>query len=602
MTEGLWEAGDWGPLERFVAEEYIADTLWAFEPGFKRGAIIPAAEQLGTLPLPGDHPERCQFLVAETLFGEMLALPAPRHAAVFYHVVIQDLCAAIPTFPKMMAKVVGQMFAQIARMDVEARERLADWMAHHLSCFDLAWPWKSWAHVAAQDKRHPQRRFCESVVKRLCRSCFQKRVSDSLPDELRDALMPAYACSSNGKGLPGLNARYLESLGDRTRFRPSQGTGEETNALTELGDLLRRKTPSDEIVKWFESSGAREQLGNVLCAETLTAAALRHGQKCLTHHDVLLKRYCGALAEFSSKEEKGGEGAEVGAEVGAAIVAAASGVWSGTHPRMAVAAVSRLVALEVVAPSAVAKWLETYAFEFESGPGVSDDDDEETEDYLSGTRWGTDDAFEIAAEAFGARVAAARQTESVANDAETRRREAERAASAAEAAREDAEQRDALTQRDQFARTAQAHRDRALAFERERSAAAGPAAAAKRAAAEAAAAAGASLARGVVKMKDAEAAAALLRGASATGKDAGRDAAPETRAYRAMALAAAALRRMRDVGGAALESATAAAATAAGAGEATLAIMGESLCGPGGFDAAATASVAAGDDVVAMAE
>jgi nuclear cap-binding protein subunit 1 len=487
----------------------------------------------------------------------MLALPAPRHAAVFYHVVIQDLCAAIPTFPKMMAKVVGQMFAQIARMDVEARERLADWMAHHLSCFDLAWPWKSWAHVAAQDKRHPQRRFCESVVKRLCRSCFQKRVSDSLPDELRDALMPAYACSSNGKGLTGLNARYLESLEHRTRFRASQGTGEETNALAELGDLLRRKTPSDEIVKWFESSGAREQLGDVSCAETLTAAALRHGQKCLTHHDVLLKRYSGALAEFSSKEGAT-EGAQ-SAEVGAAIVAAASGVWSGTHPRMAVAAVSRLVALEVVAPSAVAKWLETYAFDV---PNVSDD--EEASDYLSGTRWGTEDAFEIAAEAVGARVAAARQTESVANDAETRRREAERAASAAEAAREDAEQRDALTQRDQFARTAQAHRDRALAFERERSAAAGPAAAARRAAAEAAAAAGASLARGVVKMKGAEAAAARLRGASATGKDAGRDAAPETRAYRAMALAAAALRRMRDVGGAALESATAAAATAAG--------------------------------------
>ena len=94
------------------------------------------------------------------------------------------------------------------------------------------------------------------------------------------------------------------------------------------------------------------------------------------------------------------------------------------------------------------------------------------------------------------------------------------------------------------------------------------------------------------------------RGASATGKDAGRDAAPETRAYRAMALAAAALRRMRDVGGAALESATLAAATAAGAGEATLSTLGEAVCGPGGFDAAATVSVSvsAGDDVVAMAE
>ena len=75
LTEGRWEGGDWGPLERFVAEEYIADTLWAFEPGYRRAAIIPAAEQLGTLPLPADHPERCQFLVAETLFGEMLAVP-----------------------------------------------------------------------------------------------------------------------------------------------------------------------------------------------------------------------------------------------------------------------------------------------------------------------------------------------------------------------------------------------------------------------------------------------------------------------------------------------------------------------------------------------
>ena len=95
---------------------------------------------MGTLPLPADHPERCQFLVAETLFGEMLALPRPAHEAVFYHIVIQDLCKAIPSFPKMMAKVVGQMFRQIGRMEFEARERLADWMAHHLSCFDLAWP------------------------------------------------------------------------------------------------------------------------------------------------------------------------------------------------------------------------------------------------------------------------------------------------------------------------------------------------------------------------------------------------------------------------------------------------------------------------------
>ena len=512
----MWDAGDWGPLERFVAEEYIADTLWAFEPGFRRGAIIPAAEQLGTLPLPGDHPERCQFLVAETLFGEMLALPNPRHKAVFYHVVIQDLCAAIPTFPKMMAKVVGAMFAQIARMELEARERLADWMAHHLSCFDLAWPWKSWAHVAAQSREHPQRRFCESVVRRLLRSCFQKRVEDSLPEELRSALMPAYAMSANGAGVPGVNAKYLEDLSARARFakRDEANDAEQTqtraqlDALAEVSALVKTKTPASAVVGWFQDSGARTTLGDATCAETLTAAALRHGQKCLTHHDVLLRRYAPALTEFQSSPEE-----RETLAAGTAVTRAASGVWAGTHPRMAVAAVSRLVALAIVPPAAVARWLESRAFAFE-------DDAEEA------ARWGGEDAFEIAAEAVGARAAAATRAEVAQRDAEARLAEARRAASAAEAAREDAEQRDALVQRDQFARTAQAHRDRALALEREAAEAAGPAEAARAAAAEAAAATGAALARGVARIAGVDAAAARLRGAAATGKDAGATPRP----------------------------------------------------------------------------
>ena len=74
QTEGGWEKNDWQPLERFVAEEHVVDTLWAFEPGFRRASLHPATEQLATLPLPADHPERCQYLVAETCFGELLNL------------------------------------------------------------------------------------------------------------------------------------------------------------------------------------------------------------------------------------------------------------------------------------------------------------------------------------------------------------------------------------------------------------------------------------------------------------------------------------------------------------------------------------------------
>jgi nuclear cap-binding protein subunit 1 len=332
QTEGLWDAGDWGPLERFVTEEYIADTLWAFEPGFRRETTIPAADQMGTLPLPADHPERCQFLVAETLFGEMLALPRPAHEAVFYHIVIQDLCKAIPSFPKMMAKVVGQMFRQIGRMEFEARERLADWMAHHLSCFDLAWPWQSWVHVADQPSNHPQRTFCNSVVRRLCRLSYYDRVKESLPDELH-CLVP---------NTPALNPDYiLETLNGSS------------GALRDLQAFMKEKKPAGEVMEWFKTSGKLDALGRAGAAKALTVAALQHGQKCITHHNVLLKRYESALVELTKSDAEAGE--DGCADV---MVAAAAGVWAGAHPHMAVTAVSRLLELGLVTPNDVATWVQ----------------------------------------------------------------------------------------------------------------------------------------------------------------------------------------------------------------------------------------------------
>ena len=349
QTEGLWEAGYWGPLERYVAEEYIADTLWAFEPGFRRGAVIPAAEQLGTLPLPSDHPERCQFLVAETLFGEMLALPRPAHPCAFYHIVIQDLCKAIQSFPRMMAKVVGKMFSEIGRMDLEARERLADWMAHHLSCFDLAWPWRSWLHVAEQPSEHPQRAFCASVVRRLLRLVYHERVKESLPEELH-CLLP---------GAPSLNLDYIHDAQNAS-----------SGALNDLRNFMKLKTPAEEVMTWFETSGKLEALGNEEAARALTVAAISHGQKCITHHNVLLKRYEPALKKLTED----GDATHV-------LVGAAAGIWSGTHPRMAVVAVSRLLELGLCTPHSIARWVESTI---------------ENENASAATAWGSADAFDIA--------------------------------------------------------------------------------------------------------------------------------------------------------------------------------------------------------------
>ena len=319
FTEGTGNADAWGPLERFVAEEYIIDTIWAFEPGYRRSATIPVTEQLASLPLPADQPEQCQFMVAETLFAELLSLPKPSFTPVLYHIIIQDLCKIIPTFPPKMAKTVGAMFKAIDRMDVGARDRLASWLAHQISCFDLVWPWSSWKHVMEQTDDAPQRTFCKEVLRKLCQLSFFERVQKSLIEELHP-LLPGQA---------GINAEYVDAVAQEPVFGA-------------LKEMLASKKEGHEVLGWIQSQAASASPDVLL--RSLAVATLERGQKCITHHDVLLKRY--ALPIHDLVEKAGGE----------VLVDAAAGVWRG-HPQMGPIAIERLLALDLVTPAAVVNWL-----------------------------------------------------------------------------------------------------------------------------------------------------------------------------------------------------------------------------------------------------
>lgn len=303
------------------------DTIWAFEPGYRRSATIPAAEQLASLPLPAEQPERCMFLVAETLFAELLALPSPTFPPVFYHIVIQDLCKIIPTFPPKMAKTVGMMFRAIDRMDVAARDRLSSWLAHQISSFDMVWPWSSWKHVTEQPDGAPQREFVRDALKQLCQLSFPERVQKSLIEELHP-LLPAST---------GLNADYVAETARDAVFGKIQA-------------MLAEKRQGYEVAQWINGEGASMASPEVLL-RALVVAALERGQKCITHHDVLLQRYSAPIRELTSK---------AGGEI---VVDAAAGIWRG-HFQMAPIAVERLLALDLVTPAEVVNWVVQRAASF----------------------------------------------------------------------------------------------------------------------------------------------------------------------------------------------------------------------------------------------
>lgn len=60
------------------------------------------------LPLPYKY----ESLLAETLFAQMLRVPAPAHKPVAYGALMVDLCKLLPTFPRSMSACVRESFAR----------------------------------------------------------------------------------------------------------------------------------------------------------------------------------------------------------------------------------------------------------------------------------------------------------------------------------------------------------------------------------------------------------------------------------------------------------------------------------------------------------
>ncbi len=46
---------------------------------------------------------------------------------------------------------------RLKNADPEIRERLAEWLAYHLSNFEYVWPWAKWGHVLTAPPHDAQR-------------------------------------------------------------------------------------------------------------------------------------------------------------------------------------------------------------------------------------------------------------------------------------------------------------------------------------------------------------------------------------------------------------------------------------------------------------
>ncbi|KAL9331162.1 hypothetical protein ACSQ67_000772 [Phaseolus vulgaris] len=162
---------DLQPIDRFVMEEYLLDVLLFFN-----GCRKECASFMVGLPVSF----RYEYLMAETIFSQLLMLPQPPFRPVYYTLIIIDLCKALPgAFLAVVAGAVRTLFERIADLDMECRTRLILWFSHHLSNFQFIWPWEEWAYVLDLPKWAPQRVFVQEVLEREVRLSYWDKVKQN---------------------------------------------------------------------------------------------------------------------------------------------------------------------------------------------------------------------------------------------------------------------------------------------------------------------------------------------------------------------------------------------------------------------------------------
>jgi len=313
--------GDRLLMDRIVAEDYFLHTMHFFE-----GDRVECAKRLArSMPLKYSY----EISLCETIFGQMLRLPTSEYKTLMYSTLMVDLCKLIGTFSRPIFACMKECFSRIHFMDQFLVQRLAEWLAYHVSNYNFQWPWERWAHVLEAPDPDLQKRFCRDVMARMVRLSYYDRVIEVLPDSFKPLMPPKPQCQP----LPGLGA-------------PSDDL--EGIWAAKAVDLIRKKTTDEQLDDWMKQHSIEAVLGGrIQLCKMLLRALLVAGQKTYSHMIIALERYYGPLAALV---QEGGQEAQT------ACMDTIWQVWSQNIQRASMV-IDRMMTLRLISAKAVVSWV-----------------------------------------------------------------------------------------------------------------------------------------------------------------------------------------------------------------------------------------------------
>ncbi|XP_072997664.1 nuclear cap-binding protein subunit 1 [Typha latifolia] len=308
------------PIDRFVVEEYLLDVLLFFN-----GCRKECAFYMVGLPVPF----RYEYLMAETIFSQLLLLPQPPFKPMYYTLVIIDLCKALPgAFPSVIAGAVRALFNKIINLDMECRTRLILWFSHHLSNFQFIWPWQEWAYVKDLPRWAPQRVFVQEVLEREVRLSYLDKIKQSIENATAlEVLLPP-------KGGP--NFKYYSDDG--------QESTDGQNLSKELNSLVRGRKTAREITSWIEETIIPVH-GSKFAIEVVIQTLLDIGSKSFTHLITVLERYGQIIAKLCPDQDRQIQ-----------LMDEVSYYWKN-NSQMTAIAIDRMMGYRLISNLAIVEWV-----------------------------------------------------------------------------------------------------------------------------------------------------------------------------------------------------------------------------------------------------
>ncbi|CAL9092146.1 unnamed protein product [Musa textilis] len=304
------------PIDRFIVEEYLLDVLLFFN-----GCRKECASYMASLPVPF----RYEYLMAETIFSQIMFLPQPPFKPIYYALVIIDLCKALPgAFPAVVAGAVRSLFNRIGDLDMECRTRLILWFSHHLSNFQYFWPWEEWAHVKDLPRWAPQRVFVQEVLEREVRLSYWDKIKQSIENapELEELLPPKSVS----------NFRY---------------NSEEDHGYTlskEFREMVRGRKTAREITSWVEETIIQIH-SSKFAIEVVIQTLLDIGSKSFTHLITVLERYGQVIAKLCTDQN-----------MQVLLIDEVSFYWKN-NTQMTAIAIDRMMGYRIISNLAIVSWV-----------------------------------------------------------------------------------------------------------------------------------------------------------------------------------------------------------------------------------------------------